>query len=148
MLSYDNLIYWTMLLRSPLQRFGSTMLSLAKIYCFVFTISDHLAGKMASSRGDLIARLKDDRDLTRKTRQTSKEDDRQALPAETKSAFAEITNGFVFTDACTMYQAKTMASKLASYKVESVQWRHVLNNATSTRPKNVEGQLAVPFVIF
>ena len=74
---------------------------------------------------------------------------RQALPAETKSAFAEITNGFVLTDACTMHQAKTMASKLASYKFKNVEWRFVLNNATSQRgKKNVEGQLAVPFVIF
>ena len=92
---------------------------------------------MASSHRDLIERLKDDRDLTRRQRQTPKEDERQALPAETKSAFAEITNGFVLTDACTMYQAKTMASKLASYKVESVEWRFVLNNATSTRPKKM-----------
>ena len=120
------------------------MLSLAKIYCFVFTISDHLAGKMASSHGDIIARLRDDRDLTRKTRQTSKEDDRQALPAETDSAFAEITNGFVLTDACTMHQAKTMASKLASYKFEHIQWRNVLNNATSVRGDNCGGPTCVP----
>ena len=86
MLSYDTLIYWTMLLCSPSQRFGSTMLSLAKIYCFVFTISDHLAGKMASSHEDIIARLRDDRHLTRKTRQTSKEDDRQALPVLTNAS--------------------------------------------------------------
>ena len=131
-------------LTSPSQSFGSTMFSLAKIYCFVFTISDHLAGKMASSRGDLIARLKDDRDLTRKTRQTSKEDDRQALPAETDSAFAEITNGFVLTDACTMHQAKTMASKLASYKFEHIPWRHVLNNATSMRGKKCGGPTCGP----
>ena len=104
--------------------FGS-MLFLVAALAQVFL--HDLAGKMA---GDLIESLKDDRDLTRRNRQTPKEDERQALPAETKSAFAEITNGFVLTDACTMYQAKTMASKLTSYKVESVQWRYVLNNAT------------------
>jgi len=120
------------------------MLSLAKIYCFVFTISDHLAGKMTSSHGDIIERLRDDRDLTRKTRQTSKEDDRQALPAETDSAFAEITNGFVLTDACTMHQAKTMASKLASYKENNVVWRNVLNNATSMRGKKCGGPTCGP----
>ena len=120
------------------------MLSLAKIYCFVFTISDHLAGKMASSHEDIIARLRDDRDLTRRKRQTAKEDERQALPAETKSAFAEITNGFVLTDACTMHQAKTMASKLASYKFKSVEWRYVLNNATSMRPKKCGGPTCGP----
>ena len=86
MLSYDTLIYWTMLLCSPSQRFGSTMLSLAKIYCFVFTISDHLSGKMASSHGDIMALLGDGRNLTRKTRQTSKEDDRQALPVLTNAS--------------------------------------------------------------
>ena len=115
-------LYYANVLTSPSQRFGSTMLSLAKIYCFVFTISDHLSGKMASSHGDIMALLGDDRNLTRKTRQTSKEDDRQALPAVTDSAFHEITNGFVLTDACTMHQAKTMASKLASYKFEHIQW--------------------------
>ena len=62
------------------------MLSLAKIYCFVFTIIDHLAGKMASSHGDIMALLGDDRNLTRKTRQTSKEDDRQALPVLTNAS--------------------------------------------------------------
>ena len=33
-------LYYANVLTSPSQRFGSTMLSLAKIYCFVFTISD------------------------------------------------------------------------------------------------------------
>ena len=99
---------------------------------------------MASSHRDLIERLKDDRDLTRRKRQTPKEDERQALPAETKSAFAEITNGFVLTDACTMHQAKTMASKLASYKFKNVEWRHVLNNATSMRGQKSGGPTCGP----
>ena len=132
----ENNVVWRNVLNNAAFRF--------KIYCFVFTISDHLAGKMDSSHEDIIARLRDDRDLTRRKRQTSKEDDRQALPAETKSEFDEITNGFVLTDACTMHQAKTMASKLASYKFEHIQWRHVLNNATSVRGEICGGPTIVP----
>ena len=55
--------------------------------------------------------------------------------AESESAFDEITNGFLLTCQCTMDQAKTLASKLVDYKVDTVHWRHILNNATSTRPK-------------
>ena len=134
------LLYCTNVLTSPSQRFGSTMLSLAKIYCF--------AEKMASSHEDIkdfMKLLGDDRNLTRKkTRQTSKKDDRQALLAVTDSAFHEITTGFVLTDAFTMHQAKTMASKLAGYKFKHIQWRHVLNNATSMRGQECGGPSCGP----
>ena len=54
---------------------------------------------------DLMVSLQDDRNLRRRQRQTLENDERQALPAETKSAFAEITNGFVLTDACKIGRA-------------------------------------------
>ena len=64
--------------------------------------------------------------------------------AESESAFAEITNGFLLTCQCTMDQAKTMASKLSGYKVDNVPWRYILNNATSTRPKQCGGPTCGP----
>ena len=79
----------------------------------------------------------------------------QALPATiagtmsypstaTGSGFSEITNGFLLTSACSMYQAKTMASKLAVNKVSNVQWRYILNNATSQRSKQCGGPTCGP----
>ena len=56
------------------------------------------------------------------------------------TAFDAITQGFVLTSDVTMIEAKTLATTLAGYKRETVNWRHVLNNATSTRPKNCGGQ--------
>jgi hypothetical protein len=43
-----------------------------------------------------------------------------------------------------MDQAKTLASKLHGYKVKSLPWRLILNNATSTRPKKCGGPTCGP----
>jgi hypothetical protein len=43
-----------------------------------------------------------------------------------------------------MDQAKTMASKLVDYKVDTVHWRHILNNATTTRPQKCGGPTCSP----
>ena len=49
-------------------------------------------------------------------------------------AFAAITHGFVLTSDFTMVDVKTLASTLAWYKEDTVSWRYILNNTTSTRP--------------
>ena len=60
------------------------------------------------------------------------------------TAFTAITNGFVLTSDVSMLEAKTLATTLAGYKVDTVSWRFVLNNATSTRPKNCGGPTIEP----
>ena len=54
-------------------------------------------------------------------------------------AFAAITHGFVLTSDFTMVDVKTLASYLAWYKEDTVDWRFILNNTTSTRPDSCGG---------
>ena len=60
------------------------------------------------------------------------------------TGFDTITDGFVLTHDVTMLDAKTLATTLAGHQVPTVQWRHILNNATSTRPKSCGGPTIEP----
>ena len=65
-------------------------------------------------------------------------------PFDSKSVFATSTDGFVLTSEFTMHQAKELATLLAIHKKNHLDWRIVLNNTTSTRPKAKEGPTCKP----